>query len=274
MSLFTVDRNQCKQDSICVATCPMRIIELKEEFPVPVAGAEELCINCGHCVAVCPHGALSLKTMTPEQCPPVRKEWLFGPEQTEHFLRSRRSVRVYKDKAADRETLAKLIDMARFAPSGHNAQPVQWLVIYDSKEVQKLAGEVIGWMRYMLNAQPDMAATFHMDRVADAWDSGIDGICRNAPHIIIAHAPKDDRTAPAACTIALTYLELAAPSLGLGACWAGYFNAAATIWPPMQTAIGLPSGHISYGAMMVGYPKFQYHRLPLRNEAKITWREA
>jgi ferredoxin len=110
----------------------MRIIELKEEFPVPVAGAEELCINCGHCVAVCPHGALSLKTMAPEQCPPVRKEWLFGPEQTEHFLRSRRSVRVYKDKPADRETLAKLIDMARFAPSGHNAQPVQWLVIYDS----------------------------------------------------------------------------------------------------------------------------------------------
>lgn len=272
MSLFTVDTEKCKRDGICAATCPMRIIELKEEIPVHVAGAEELCINCGHCVAVCPHGALSLETMKPEQCPPVRKEWLLSSEQTEHFLRSRRSVRVYKDKAAERETLAKLIDMARFAPSGHNAQPVRWLVVYDSKDVQKLAGIVIGWMRYMLKEQPDMAAIFHMDRVVEGWDSGIDGVCRSAPHILVAHAPKEDRTAPTACTIALTYLELAAPSLGLGACWGGYFNVAASVWPPMQKALELPEGHISYGAMMVGYPKFQYQRMPLRNEAQIIWR--
>jgi nitroreductase len=36
-----------------------------------------------------------------------------------------------------------------------------------------------------------------------------------------------------ACAIALTYLELATYSLGLGACWAGYFSAAAAFYPPM-----------------------------------------
>lgn len=78
--------------------------------------------------------------------------------------------------------------------------------------------------------------------------------------------------APHACTIALTYLELAATSMGLGTCWAGYFNVAATSFPPMQEALALPPGHQAFGSMMVGCPKFSYHRLPLRNPPAISWR--
>jgi nitroreductase len=63
----------------------------------------------------------------------------------------------------------------------------------------------------------------------------------------------------AACIIALTYLELAVTSFGLGACWAGYFSAAANMGPPMKKALGLPEEHNSFGAMMVGYPKYKYH---------------
>jgi nitroreductase len=70
--------------------------------------------------------------------------------------------------------------------------------------------------------------------------------------------------------IALSYMDLAAPSLGLGCCWAGFFMIAAGSWPPLAEAFQLPEGHKSFGAMMVGYPKFRYQRLPERNEAKIT----
>jgi nitroreductase len=254
----------------------MAIIELKDEksLPNPTQDAEELCINCGHCVAVCPHWAMSLRSMNAEQCPPVRKDWLLNPEQVEHFLRSRRSIRAYKEQPVEREVLSKIIDIARFAPSGQNIQPVRWLVIYDSKEVWRLAALVIDWMRDLLKKGAPLAKALHMDRVVDAWgwESGVDRVCRGAPHVIVTHAPKEERTAPQACTIALAYLELAAPSFGLGACWAGYFNVAANVWPPMQEALDLPEGHASFGAMMVGHPKFRYQRLPLRNEARITWR--
>ena len=77
-----------------------------------------------------------------------------------------------------------------------------------------------------------LAATLHLDRVVAAWEAGKNRICRGAPHVLITHAPKDERTVPAACTIALTYLELATPTFGLGACWAGYLNTAANSWPP------------------------------------------
>lgn len=273
MNFITIDQEKCKQDGICAATCPMGLIELKDEksFPTPIEKAEEICITCGHCVAVCPHGALSLKSMKSEQCTRIQKELQISPEQAEQFLRSRRSVRVYKDKPVEKELIIRLIDTARYAPSGHNSQPLKWLVIYDTAELQRLTAHVADWMRYMLKEQPEFAKSIHIDRVVEKWESGIDNICRKAPHLIIAHAHKDNRMAPASANIALTYLELAAYSLGLGACWAGYFNLAATLWQPLKQALLLPDGEISYGAMMIGYAKFKYQRIPLRNEAKVKW---
>ncbi len=273
-SLFVADQEKCKQDGLCVAECPIGIIEIKDNksVPIPTKDADELCIHCGHCVSVCPQGAMSHRSMTPGQCPPVRKDWLLSPEQVEHFLRSRRSIRTYNEEPVAREVLTKLIQIARFAPSGSNVQPVRWLVIYDSQEVRRLAGIVVDWMRDLSDKGEPLSKALHMDRIVAAWESGVERICRGAPHVIVAHAPKEERTAPQACTIALAYLELAAPSLGLGACWAGYFSGAANFWPPMQDALDLPEEHVSFGAMMVGYPKFKYQRLPLRNEPQISWR--
>ena len=59
---------------------------------------------------------------------------------------------------------------------------------------------------------------------------------------------------------------------GLGACWAGYVDLGARYWPPMQNELGLPAGNVSYGAMIVGHPKYKYHRIPLRREARISWK--
>lgn len=274
MPLFSVDPDKCRRDGICAATCPMGIIAWAspEALPSPAPNAAALCIQCGHCVAVCPHGALSLETVPAADCLPLKPEQLVGPDQLAHFLRARRSIRTYTDRVVARERLTRIIDIARFAPSGHNSQPVRWRVIYGGGEVRRLAGIVIDWMRDAIRSQPETAAALSMPRVVAAWEAGNERICRGAPHVIVAHAPKALRVAPAACTIALTYLELAAFASGLGACWAGYFNAAATLWPPMQAALDLPEGDASFGALLVGYPRYPFHRLPPRREATVTWR--
>lgn len=274
MTLFVVDEEKCKRDGICVDVCPTKVILLKDKkgVPTPTEDADENCINCGHCVAACPHGALSLRTMSPEQCPPVLREWSLSPEQVEHFLRARRSIRNYEEKVVDREVITKLIDIARFAPSGHNLQPVRWLAIYDTREVRRLSGLVIDMMRHLLKEKHPVSKALHMDNAVSHWEAGSDMVLRGAPHIIVTHASKEERTAPLASTIALSYLELAAPSFGLGTCWAGYFYTAALMWPPVKESIALPEGHACLGAMMLGYPKYKYHRLPLREEAQVAWR--
>ena len=83
MSLFTVDKAKCKGDGKCALVCPVQIIGMDEKsrVPYPIDGAEELCINCGHCMAVCPPGALSLKTMSPQDCLALKEGWKLTPEQ-------------------------------------------------------------------------------------------------------------------------------------------------------------------------------------------------
>jgi nitroreductase/NAD-dependent dihydropyrimidine dehydrogenase PreA subunit len=274
MSLLSIDAERCHRDGICADVCPALIITLDGEdgYPAVVEGGEARCIRCGHCVAVCPHGALSHAAMASEQCPVIEKASMPDRQQVTQFLRARRSIRRYREEVLDRETLAHLIDTARYAPSGHNYQPVHWLVVQSPDDVRRLAGLVADWMRHLIAEDNPMAAAMHMDKVVEAWDKGHDRICRSAPHLVVAHAAKANPTAPAAATIALTYLDLAAASMGLGACWAGYFNVAANVWPPLKEALELPEGHAPFGAMMVGRPKYRYQRLPLRNEPRIIWR--
>jgi nitroreductase/NAD-dependent dihydropyrimidine dehydrogenase PreA subunit len=274
MPLFSVDRDLCKRDAVCVSECPARIIEIKSKdaFPEPVDGAEALCINCGHCVAVCPHGAMSHSAMTSAACSPVTREILPSAEQVDHFLRSRRSIRTYKAEPLDRETLARLIDVARYAPSGHNYQPVYWLVIEQRPDVKRLAGIVIDWMKEMIAQNAEIARVMHFDRVVDSWGKGVDRILRDAPHLVVAYGRVDTPAAQPASIIALTYLELAAYSLGLGACWAGYFNIAANLYKPMQDALSLAEGYHVFGGMMLGHAKYKYPRIPLRKDARVIWR--
>lgn len=275
MSVFTIDQSKCIKDGICAAECVMHAIEMNGEngFPSPVDGIESLCLNCGHCVAVCPKKAISLETMKPEECIPVEKELLASQEQLEHFLLSRRSIRSYKDQPVERAVLTKLIDIASYAASGHNMQPVKWMIIEGTAEVRRLSGIVIEFLQHMKKENPAIAQAVGADPVIDSWEKGEKGqICWDAPNIVLAYSPKQVPTASIDCACALTYLELAAYSMGLGACWAGYFLLVAANYPPMIQALGIPEGHQVYGAMLLGYPRYKYHRIPLRNKPSITWR--
>ena len=274
MALIRVDADQCKKDGICIETCPLAILEFKtkDALPTMIRGGEILCIHCGHCVAVCPHHAMNHAAMQSGDCPPIRKELSISSEQAEQFLRSRRSIRVYKKTTVDRNLLTRLIHTARHAPSGHNTQPVEWIVIYDRDQVRDLIKLVIDWMRQMVKENSPMAQMFHMARLIQSYEAGSDRIFRGAPHLIIAHCPQALRTSQSSTILALSYLELMAPALGLGTCWAGYFMAASNLYPPLIHALKLPQGHAVFGAMMVGYPKYRYHRLHLRKQPAIEWR--
>lgn len=273
MNVFTIDPDKCDSCGVCSAECPAAVISMRkgETLPSLAKGGEWRCVSCGHCVAVCPRGAIRHRAMRPEECDPIKKKLLPSAEQVEHLLKSRRSIRVYKKKPVPRETLAKLIDIARYAPSAGNLQPVHWLVIEDREEVKRFSGLVVDAMRLMIKETPGLADVSYLGLIVTAWDRGIDVIMHDAPHLVIAHAHKQFGLPQADCDIALTYLELAAYSMGLGACWNGLFQTAANN-PPIVEALQLPEGHRCFGAMLIGYPKYKYRRIPIRKEPTIVWR--
>jgi len=146
------------------------------------------------------------------------------------------------------------------------------LVIENKAEIRRLSGLVVDWMRMTIKESPALAKTSHFDRVVALWDRGKDPICRNAPHLIVAHAAESSRMVQVDCVLALAYPELIAPLLGLGATWAGYVMTATFFYPPLMEALNLPEGHKCFGIMMVGYPKLKFVRMPLRNPPAVAWR--
>ncbi len=274
MNFFTIDPEKCNRDELCVKACPTKVIQMSssEELPVPIPEFEEYCLACGHCVAVCPTEAFSLSWLSPGKCLDVHKEFSISQEQAEQFLRSRRSIRNFKDKPVERQKLEKLLEIACFAPSAKNSQPWHWTVIEDQTEVRRLASMVIDWMRSVITQHPEQADQRGFVRVVSTWDAGEERICRGAPHVIVVHGDKDYGFGAEDGALALSYFELFAPTLGLGSCWGGYFYSAVNAYPPLFEALGLPANHRAYGAVMVGYAKFKYQRIPLRNEPQVSWK--
>ena len=269
-ALIAIDPARCRRDGVCVATCPLGLITMTDAGPVVAPADARFCVECGHCVAICPTGALAHRAQT--TVAPLPEDWRSRPETVTALLQGRRSIRVYRQKPVDRDTLARVVDLARFAPSGVNRQPVRWLILYEREQVHRLAGAVIEWMRTAVAARSPAAERFGLGRLVTGWDAGRDMICRDAPHLIAAYASQQEPTAPTACLIALTHLEIAALPFGLGTCWAGYVMMAAAQSPAVAAALDVPAGHGMHGAMLIGYPRFDYQRVPARRPADIRWR--
>lgn len=269
---FQVDAAVCNEDGICVEACPARVLQMTSSGVAMVAGGEESCISCGHCSAVCPVAAVTLDLPGAAASQPRMDTVAFSAEQAECFLRSRRSIRVYRSRPLSQELLEKALAVASAAPTGSNRQPVHWLVFRDRKEVETVAAHVADWMRYVLATHPEVAASLNMAKIVADVECGIDRICRNAPHLIFAYADAASGVAAIDCHTALAYLELILPSLGGGSCWAGYVHFAASQWQPLVDFLALPEGYRLHGALMAGYPRFRHHRIPERNAPKIVYR--
>ena len=274
MSLFTIDQEKCAKDGICQAVCPIGIIKVDgDKIPQPVPNAELMCMKCGHCVAACPNDCFEHSGLNRDQFPLIQKDLEINHEQAIQFLRKRRSTREFKDNDIPNEELKKLIEYARYAPSGHNSQGAQWHVVNGKEKVKVIASHMIDWARGLVEKKPDFATMMGLDIMIKKWEAGTDMILRGAPALVFAHANKKDVISQATCTIALSYLELAATTMGLGTCWAGYLHMAANSYEPLQEALGLPKENAFNGGMMVGYPRFKYKRVTQRNEPIITWSE-
>jgi len=267
------DKNTCKGDGKCAEICPLKILQMNEQrLPEFIPGGGDLCINCGHCFSFCPFGSIELSTMNAKGAMRLDHSKLPSAEQAELFLKGRRSIRNYKDQPLENESIEKLIDVARYAPSGINRQPVDWLAINSKEKVHELAGSVVSWMEELLRANSPLAESLNFKFLVGSWKNGDDKICRGAPCIIIAYGVKDDPMVPQSCTISAAYLELAAFGFGLGACWAGYVNMAVNMSENVRKFAGISSRAVAGAAMMVGHPKYRYSRIPFRNPAKIIWK--
>jgi nitroreductase len=218
----------------------------------------------------------------------VGKAVRYAPDEFMRFIRQRRSHRQFKDKAVPKEVIDRLIEAARYAPTGSNVQSVELIVIQNNERKKELSELTIDHFAAVgLRAEEQLKripadaptstrlllekSTRYRTNMLQARSVGYDPIFHHAPLVLLFHSPIETSTPKDNCVIASTTVGLFARTLGLECTYIGLLEMAAQGYPPLTKAIGLPEGHQLLSVLIVGYPKLNYLRMVDRNPLKVRW---
>jgi nitroreductase len=251
-----------------------------------------LCIYCGHCKAICPTNAPIFSNLDEGEfvdLPQVEKL----PEVSDflHFLRRRRSLRVYQNKPVEVEKLKMILEAGRFAPTGGNRQACEYVVVQGRKildrivtltiqalnEEGKKIREALERQRRTNEPLPEEYLSRQLfptvwDRIARKWAEGQDQLFSHAPALIVVHLKKGAASTPEVdASLASMQMVLMAEALGLGTCFIGFLVFGVEKSGELREALKIPDDHEVPVAFTVGYPDVKFLRLVARNPARVKW---
>lgn len=259
MLQFKVDKELCTQCGECAEDCLWGVIDM-DGHPTVAPENEAKCIECQHCLAVCPTGAVSILGKHPDASLPL-KDALPTPESMERLVMGRRSTRRYKNENVDPELIHHLLDVTSHAPTAVNQRNTVLTVVDDVETMDRFRKELT---EAALRMARDGKIPAELERIQNyilGCEDGSDVIFRNAPHLLVASAPPDTLAPMADCHIALSYFELLANSHGIGTVWNGIARAILTlILPEFAARLGIPEDHQIVCVMSFGKPGVKYHR--------------
>ena len=142
-------------------------------------------------------------------------------------IRSRRSVRAYRDAGVEEAKLQAVLEAARLAPSAKNRQEWRFVVVRDPETRQKLSAAANG-QQFVAQAPVVIAAC--------STNGEYTMSCGNsAAQIDVA--------------IAVDHMTLKAVEEGLGTCWIGAFQQ-----DEAREILGLPKDANIVALLTLGYP--------------------
>ncbi len=259
MMNFKVDVEKCVKCKICVAECPVLIIDGKTEFPEIKEGKEQNCLKCQHCLAVCPEGAISIWGKNPENSIPFPSV-IPESNELENLMQLRRSVRRFKPDELSKELINHLASIALYAPTAKNENAVHFSIV-DNKSVMAKLRELTYSFIQKNNENGTLPERFaYLANFANVWyEKQIDVIFRDAPHLIIASAPKDGTLPQIDSTIALSYFDLLANSNNIGTLWNGFAkNVFEDVAPELKETIGIPEHHEVVMVLLFGLSRVKF----------------
>jgi nitroreductase len=249
----------------------VKVIDLKTGVPRISAEKEMSCIKCQHCLAICPHAALSILGRDPEESVTLAHNYP-APNNLEVLMKGRRSVRQYQDENLEAGLIERLLGVARHAPTGINMDGVQFTVIDNKEKLHTFREETYASLASLVEAnQLPQERAMYASFVKLWQEKGIDVLFRNAPHLVVTSAPKKCSTPEVDSIIALTYFELFAQSMGVGTLWDGLLEwAIDELVPDLKLSLGVPEDHLFGYVMIFGKPAIEYKRTIAKGPANVV----
>ena len=201
------------------------------------------------------------------------------------LVKERRTIRRFKPDPIPDEYVDKIIEAARWAPSGYNSQPWEFVVLKDKKLIDTIMQGMDDYWKISRTAETYRESW--MRQTMHPWlDPEMD--FRHAPVYIILFG--DTRTQDglpmmirydnqrkqtiflSSLASAYLYMSLAATTLGLANEWVSSI-ATASAHCLVKDLLGIPKELEVYDMMALGYPACKPRPKLMRDKAKMVHRD-
>jgi nitroreductase/NAD-dependent dihydropyrimidine dehydrogenase PreA subunit len=297
--MIVIDQSRCDACGTCGRICPRYVPET-----LPRAGGDgkitqvcearrHLCIDCGQCAAVCQHDAIRVDGLAPEQLVPIAPHGI-GGDALLALLEQRRSVRRYKDKPVPREVLDRIVAAAHRAPPAAGKACVGVIVIDKKEKLRELATHAYALYAKLQAGLKNPIARYFIKRRAGArkidqvqgfvmpafewyarWyrEGKGDEIQRDAPVVMLFHAPVTAPSGDESCMIAALHAVLMAETLGVGTLVNGLIPPACNNSPAARALLALPPEREVFASLCLGYGKYPYRKAIRRRLVEVRYLE-
>ena len=161
------------------------------------------------------------------------------------IILTRRSIRKYINKPIEKEVIEKLLEAAMYAPSAHNSQSWQFLVISDKEKLIAIS-KFHPYAKMLIEAP--LAILVCGDKKKEESDLYLSINCSAATQNIL----------------------LSAHAMGLGSVWLGVFPKPERIIP-LRNLFNLPDDIVPISLIAIGYPAEHKEKPQRFNEENIHY---
>ncbi len=183
------------------------------------------------------------------------------------LVKERRSSRAFKPDPIRDEDVDKIIEAARWAPSGANSQPWEFIVLKDKVTKDRIVEIIKEQSEY--SRKVELTRSEDLRWPAAARPAGEPGY-KNAPvFILLCGDPRSRESYPLLTLLtrgdshlasglasAFLYMTLAATTLGLGSQWVSA-TGNPYVMSLLKDLLGIPNPLIIYDMLALGYPAHQ-----------------
>ena len=156
------------------------------------------------------------------------------------LLKTRRSVRRYRQEPIPVDVLREIADAARYAPSGGNSQPWELVAVNDPEKVDQVY-ETLAWL-------PSVGAPPEGKRPV-------------AYFVVIS----EKESSVADCASLVSHLLLAAHERGIGSCWFGSIRRA-----ELADDLNIPEDYRVAFVVSLGYPDEKFETYETTGQTKVA----
>jgi len=248
-------------------------------------------MECGHCAAVCPNGAIEVECFSRENFTPVTSSDI-SENQFLGLLRQRRSVRRYKNKPVPREVISRIIDAVHGSPTGTGRMTTGVIVIDNRDTLARFSEHIYAAYEGLNNKMKNPLARFFIKRRAGKrkfetlsgfvmpamrwyiqwYKEGLSNeILRDCPVLMLFHSPIREPVGRENCLIAAFHAVMMAQIMNMGGCLNDLIPPMCNRLSAIRSLLRLADDREVYASITMGYPRYNFQRVIPRKLAEVRY---